>query len=347
MCLTYTNMKLSGLILISTVCLAQTTVNLGRQGVNADFSNFSYTFPFKIGTTLPSTCTVGMSFFKTNATAGSNIYGCTATNTWTAQGGSGGSSPGAPDNSLQYRVNSTTLGGASGTSWNNAQGRLSQTPVAPTFLVSSSAVASTSTFQSPSQVAIQGKYAYIAANNGTLNVFDISNISAPVLVSTTTDAVNLDTASYLVVSGSYAYVGNLDADGNPEISIWDISNAHAPTLEGTFSSAAATEVTGLYIQGHYLYYTSDCCNGTSNGFYVVDVTDPANPVQVGSIVGDNTHFSVPYCLTVSGKYAYVGNYAQPNTTAVFTYFRDQRQYRRSNKPERRGFSSRCDPFHLD
>ena len=104
-------MKLSGLILIQIICVAQTTVNLGRQGVNADFSNFSYTFPFKIGTTLPSTCTVGMSFYKTNATAGQNIYGCTATNTWTVQSGSGGSSPGAPDNSLQYRVNSTTLGG--------------------------------------------------------------------------------------------------------------------------------------------------------------------------------------------------------------------------------------------
>src|SRR5437899_224716 len=104
-------MKLSGLILIQIICVAQTTVNLGRQGVNADFSNFSYTFPFKIGTTLPSTCTVGMSFYKTNATAGQNIYGCTATNTWTVQSGSGGGSPGAPDNSLQYRVNSTTLGG--------------------------------------------------------------------------------------------------------------------------------------------------------------------------------------------------------------------------------------------
>jgi hypothetical protein len=78
------------LLLIPLICLGQTAVNLGRQGVNANFSNFSYTYPFKIGTTLPSTCSVGMSFFKTNATAGSNIYGCTATNTWTVEGGGGG-----------------------------------------------------------------------------------------------------------------------------------------------------------------------------------------------------------------------------------------------------------------
>src|ERR1043166_9725940 len=78
------------LLLIPLICLGQTAVNLGRQGINANFSNFSYTYPFKIGTTLPSTCSVGMSFFKTNATAGSNIYVCTATNTWTVEGGGGG-----------------------------------------------------------------------------------------------------------------------------------------------------------------------------------------------------------------------------------------------------------------
>lgn len=42
------------------------------------------------GTTLPAKCSVGQVFFKTNASAGSNIYGCTAANTWTAQAGGGG-----------------------------------------------------------------------------------------------------------------------------------------------------------------------------------------------------------------------------------------------------------------
>lgn len=39
-------------------------------------------------TTAPATCTVGQLFFDTDATAGQNIYGCTATDTWTLQGGS-------------------------------------------------------------------------------------------------------------------------------------------------------------------------------------------------------------------------------------------------------------------
>ena len=41
----------------------------------------------KVGTTAPATCAVGDCFFDSDATAGSNLFGCTATNTWTAEGG--------------------------------------------------------------------------------------------------------------------------------------------------------------------------------------------------------------------------------------------------------------------
>jgi hypothetical protein len=47
--------------------------------------------PAQSGTALPGTCVVGDQFFKTDATAGQNLYGCTATNTWTQQAGGGGS----------------------------------------------------------------------------------------------------------------------------------------------------------------------------------------------------------------------------------------------------------------
>lgn len=51
------------------------------------------TKPHKSGTAAPGTCAVGETFFDTDATAGQNEYGCTATNTWTLQGdGAGGGS---------------------------------------------------------------------------------------------------------------------------------------------------------------------------------------------------------------------------------------------------------------
>lgn len=46
----------------------------------------------KVGTTAPATCAVGEVFFDSDATAGSNWYGCTASNTWTLLGGGGSSS---------------------------------------------------------------------------------------------------------------------------------------------------------------------------------------------------------------------------------------------------------------
>ena len=64
---------------------------------NADFtgvldaSTATRTRPWKTGTTLPATCSLGDVFFKTDAPAGQNIYACTAVNTWTLQAGSGGS----------------------------------------------------------------------------------------------------------------------------------------------------------------------------------------------------------------------------------------------------------------
>ncbi len=63
--------------------LPQTQVNLGKQSKNVDFSSASATKPNKSGTSIPGTCSVGETFFKSDAPAGQNLYSCTSTNTWT------------------------------------------------------------------------------------------------------------------------------------------------------------------------------------------------------------------------------------------------------------------------
>ena len=80
---------------------AQTTkLDLRTQAKNADFSAFLTTKPVKSGTTLPAACGVGEIFFKTDDPAGRNLYGCTATNTWTnisgMQGPTGPTGPQGP-----------------------------------------------------------------------------------------------------------------------------------------------------------------------------------------------------------------------------------------------------------
>lgn len=71
---------------------------------------------------LPATCKLGQIWFNTAAASGSNLFGCTATNTWVAQagGGGGGGSPGGASGSIQINsagvfgglANSSTVGQA-------------------------------------------------------------------------------------------------------------------------------------------------------------------------------------------------------------------------------------------
>jgi hypothetical protein len=75
-----------------------------------DISGSTSTKPVKTGTTAPATCAVGELFFDTDATAGSNVFGCTATNTWTAQGGTTAGI--YPTRAIMWHMNSLVTAGA-------------------------------------------------------------------------------------------------------------------------------------------------------------------------------------------------------------------------------------------
>lgn len=83
-----------------------TTINLATQGRNVDFSAFPVTRPVSVGTSLPAMCQVGQLFFNSSATAGANLYGCTAPNVWTVLG-SGGSSA---QPQVSFSTSSVTFG---------------------------------------------------------------------------------------------------------------------------------------------------------------------------------------------------------------------------------------------
>lgn len=66
---------------------AQTLIDLRLQSKNVDFSQSQAVIPFPTGTVLPPTCNPGEMFFKSDAPSGTNLYGCSATNVWTQEGG--------------------------------------------------------------------------------------------------------------------------------------------------------------------------------------------------------------------------------------------------------------------
>ncbi|MDQ2901269.1 MAG: hypothetical protein M3Y07_15940 [Acidobacteriota bacterium] len=70
---------------LALCAMAQTQVDLRSQTKSVDFSGASFTKPSKTGTTLPAHCGVGEYFFKIDAAAGQNVFGCTATDVWTGQ----------------------------------------------------------------------------------------------------------------------------------------------------------------------------------------------------------------------------------------------------------------------
>ena len=80
----------AAVILAAGLGSGQTLVDLRTQSKSVDFTGAITTKPFKSGTFLPATCTVGEAFFKTNAPAGSNLYTCTSLNSWTLQLGASG-----------------------------------------------------------------------------------------------------------------------------------------------------------------------------------------------------------------------------------------------------------------
>jgi len=97
--------------------IAQTRLELSTQS-NADFSRANATKPAKVGTTLPTTCSTGEVFFKSDAAAGQNLFLCATANTWTqltaGSGGGGGgplavTSTNALTDLLVTRTSATTL----------------------------------------------------------------------------------------------------------------------------------------------------------------------------------------------------------------------------------------------
>ncbi len=90
-------------------CQTPTAIDLKAQSKNVDFTGAVTTRPFKSGVTRPGTCTVGEMFYLTSAAAGSNLYGCTATNTWNLEAGSSAQAASQLTDLAASRTSATTL----------------------------------------------------------------------------------------------------------------------------------------------------------------------------------------------------------------------------------------------
>lgn len=101
----------------------------------------------------------------------------------------------------------------------------------------------------------------------TLEIVDVSTPSSPDFIS----SVDVGPSPTIVSSkDNYAYIGSSTA---PRLRIVDVSDAQAPALLGTFPGSGL--VYDIAASGDQVYL------GTTSGLFVIDVSDPSMPTQLG------------------------------------------------------------------
>ncbi|HSX34103.1 MAG TPA: hypothetical protein VLF62_00475 [Candidatus Saccharimonadales bacterium] len=132
----------------------------------------------------------------------------------------------------------------------------------------------------PTNIAIQGNYAYITnqQDTGELQVVDITSPTAPVY-KTLFDLVGTGNGTAVAVSGSYAYVTRIsDATTNAnEFTVVNISNPLVPTLAGGYNNNI--NMNAIYLNGSYAYVAT---SSTTTELLVVAIYVPATPTLAGS-----------------------------------------------------------------
>ncbi len=140
-------------------------------------------------------------------------------------------------------------------------------------------------------IRFTGSRAFVAYF-GTFEILDISDPTKITLLGT------LDGGGYrLALTDQYVYLTSEHG-----YRLIDISDPSHPQQKLVYEPITGT-VTDIALSGHTLYLTTKSTTGGS-GVYVIDISDPLNPVAAGSF-GQTTS----YAIKVSNGYAYIGGTA--------------------------------------
>lgn len=144
-------------------------------------------------------------------------------------------------------------------------------------------------------VVASGDYAYASGPIEKVQVFDVSNPSAPELVSTS--RYN-GTVNDMVVSGTYLYLTYINGYGvgGAGFRVLDISNPRSLTEIGNLP--INDNITGVAVSGDYAILSS------SGSTHLVDISNPAEPALVFTV--NNLHGAMN--VVVDGNYAYVADF---------------------------------------
>jgi hypothetical protein len=140
------------------------------------------------------------------------------------------------------------------------------------------------------RVFVYGNYAYLAGIRAGMVVVDISDPSTPKSV----EGYDSFITYTVFVKNKKAYTAN-----SSELQIIDVSQPTAPSLLGTCDLSGFPDPMDIFIKDNYAYLVD-----RFEGLVICDVSDPNNPVKVGSCKTTGRLERV----FVNGNYAYIANY---------------------------------------
>ncbi len=159
---------------------------------------------------------------------------------------------------------------------------------------------------------VDSSFAYIANWSDGLKVVDISDVTNPTLV----DSLVFEGQSWDVsVFGDYAYLGN-DFQGLRIINVTDPTNIN---LASTFLSEIEAAFEYTQVVGDIAYTAS------TSGLFILDVSDPANPVELGYSPSENGSWHVHVVDTIAYLPEFTSgirivNTSNPENPAELGYF---------------------------
>lgn len=171
----------------------------------------------------------------------------------------------------------------------------------------------------PTALDISGQYAYVVSSqDDKLTVIDFSDPSDPDMVFEGLDFYNTND---IVISGNYAFVA-VSGFSDGQIHTIDISNPSNPINLGKIKSGDAglsnlKVPRELDVVGDILYAV--CYDSSGGAVFAFDISDPANPVEVGEIYdgdGEFTKLKGGSAIDVEGNYAYVTSASEDAFTII-------------------------------
>jgi len=108
----------------------------------------------------------------------------------------------------------------------------------------------------------------------------------------------------IIIRNHYAYLATSDDDG--EVRIYDVSDPSTIIFVGLFDAPGNEDGESIYLIGNKLYLGRDRTPSSRKDFYILDISNPANPTEIGSKnLGLNTGTTVTG-LGIVGGLAFVG-----------------------------------------